>query len=476
MNTENDVILGFIDKILLDPTCRLDVTYWRDFSIDFNSNSKFKPMCLNELGDLKNEKLENQPILREDYYTFKVTYTGNVVLKEPVQYEDVGKNRKVVKTGDIVFSRINCCRGAIGIVKDYQDNAICTNETHIFTVTSPEVDSRYLHIILRHPYYQDKILSRCTGASLERKRFHEDELLNFEVPIPPHKKQLELINKVLEHDELIKRSNDRIEQLRVERNSYILKELGIELFFNQPNENMYALNVSDVLSNDYSRLDFEHNRPSLSKMINKINLCTHPIKKISDIISHKIESGQSPEGGIYSTKGIIFLRGGNIAENGIDLSSHEYITPEFHEKLKRSQLKGNEVLVTIAGTIGKTGFNDKISNANVNQAIAILRLKNGVLPLYVSSFLNSDGGLIQFAKHRHDFGTPNINTTELGNLIIPLPHLKIQEKIVDKIKDFESKIKNEKEKCIDNKRVRSEIITEFLIGEKNYQDVLEKLK
>jgi type I restriction enzyme S subunit len=77
------------------------------------------------------------------------------------------------------------------------------------------------------------------------------------------------------------------------------------------------------------------------------------------------------------------------------LTNHEYITSEFHESLKRSQLKGNEVLVTIAGTIGRAGVNTKVEDGNINQAIAILRLNKKMNPFFLSAFLNSDAGRIQ---------------------------------------------------------------------------------
>jgi len=150
------------------------------------------------------------------------------------------------------------------------------------------------------------------------------------------------------------------------------------------------------------------------------------------------------------------------------MSNHEYVTNEFHEQLKRSQLSGNEVLVTIAGTIGRAGVNlsiegrrlvAQLKRGNINQAIAIIRLNNKMLPLFLSAFLNSDGGQIQFSKFRHDFGTPNINTTELADIRIPLPPKIIQKMIVSKIIDFEKQILKAKVKCKKNEKKKSEIIT-----------------
>ena len=477
MNTNKDYIVRYIDEIISDPTYRLDVIYWKDFAIDFNKNSQFQTIPLGKIGELRLATIKDQPMIKEVHYTFKTTYDGRVVLKDPKNTKDIDITKfKVCKKGDLIFSRINCCRGAIGIIKEFQDDSICTNETHIFNVTHPDVDVRYLHIILRHPYYQDRILSQSTGASLERVRFLDTALSSFEVPIPPYETQLDLINQIKRHDEVIKNNHEKIEQLKIERNHYIMKELGIDLVFIKGDEDFYGLSISNVVSNSDYRLDFEHNKPSFDLMIDKLNKGKYPLIKISDILSEPIKSGSTPDGGIYPTKGVTFLQGGNIIENGIDLSDHEFISIEFHEKLKRSQLVGNEVLVTIAGTIGRAGINNEITEGNINQAIAILRLKNEMLPLFLSSFLNSDGGKVQFSKYRHDFGTPNINTTELAKLSIPLPPLPIQEKITEEIIKVEKKISIAKSVRNQNKKEKSEIITEFLIGKKKYKNILERLK
>ena len=477
MNTNKNIVVRYIDEICEDSTTRLDVTYWKDFGIDFNKYSQFETMPLGSLGEFCYEFIEQQPIIKEEYHTFKIKYTGNVVLKDLKPISDIKTNQlKLIKTGDLVFSRINCCRGSIGIVEDYQNNSICTNETHVFRVTSPKVDARYLHIILRHPYYQDLILSQCTGASLERKRISDTALGAFEIPIPLHQKQLELINKVNQHNDLIKKNTNEIERLKIERNKYVLTELGIDLVFVEGDENLYGLSPSNINDNSDFRLDFEYNKPSFDNMIGKIYESTYPIVKIQNLISEPIKGGNSPKGGIYPTKGIVFLRAGEIIENGIDLSNHEYITQEFHDSLKRSKIKGNEVLITIAGTIGRAGVNDKVIDGNINQAVAILKTNDDVLPLYLSAFVNSDAGQVQFAKNRHDFGTPNINTTELAEIIVPLPSLPIQENIVAEVTKYENKINKAKESSVHSNKFKSEIITEFLIGSKNYKNALERMK
>ena len=53
------------------------------------------------------------------------------------------------------------------------------------------------------------------------------------------------------------------------------------------------------------------------------------------------------------------------------------IKKETHERLLRSQLTQNDILFTIAGTLGRVGLVQKDqAPSNTNQAISIIRLKN----------------------------------------------------------------------------------------------------
>ncbi len=255
-----------IEDILLDPTNRLDVLYWKKFAIDLNDKTKFSLSILDNLGDVIEDTIQNESPQKEKYYTFKITYTGRVELSHLIENTQKIQNMKIVKKGNLVFSRINCCRGAIGIVQDFQENAICTNETHIFKVTNPKVDTRYLQIILRHPYYQDKMLSECTGLSLERMRFSEDALKTFEVPVPSLHTQISLIKKILNIDLKIKSAKSRIAKIQHKRNKSVLSQLGILLSFSEEKGQQYSLSIYDIHENPAMRLDFEHNRPSFNKI------------------------------------------------------------------------------------------------------------------------------------------------------------------------------------------------------------------
>ena len=95
-------------------------------------------------------------------------------------------------------------------------------------------------------------------------------------------------------------------------------------------------------------------------------------------ICEKISKGTTPRGEDgYTEEGVNFLRVENIGNNNsIDLSRVKYISENTHNGfLKRSILKEKDILISIAGTLGKTAIvkNEDLP-ANINQAISFVRL------------------------------------------------------------------------------------------------------
>ncbi len=138
-------------------------------------------------------------------------------------------------------------------------------------------------------------------------------------------------------------------------------------------------------------------------------------------------------------EGIGFLRAENVAGlDIIDKSNLSYIDEETHNGyLKRSILKENDILITIAGTLGRTGLvRDDDLPLNANQAVSIVRLIdiNEVNLLYLIYALNSP--IIQKAltTQKKITAIPNLTLEIISNCIIPMPPLSEQIRIVEAIK------------------------------------------
>ena len=91
-----------------------------------------------------------------------------------------------------------------------------------------------------------------------------------------------------------------------------------------------------------------------------------------------VTKGTTPTsiGRTFTRSGISFLKAETISENGETIPEKvAYIDATTHALMKRSQLNGNDVLISIAGVLGRVGLVEEYYlPANTNQALAIIRL------------------------------------------------------------------------------------------------------
>ncbi len=160
-------------------------------------------------------------------------------------------------------------------------------------------------------------------------------------------------------------------------------------------------------------------------------------------ISSQITKGTTPRGGnvSYSDKGVGFLRAENIAGlDVLDKSNLKYIDEKTHMgALRRSILEANDILITIAGTLGRTAIvRDNDLPLNANQAVSMIRLVNAksVSLKYIVIALN--GPMIQriLTKQRKVTAIPNLTLEIIRDCLIPLPPLAEQKRIVAKLEEI----------------------------------------
>ena len=104
-------------------------------------------------------------------------------------------------------------------------------------------------------------------------------------------------------------------------------------------------------------------------------------------------------------------------QNGeVSVSNFNYIKKEVHNGvLKRTKLKENDVLFSIAGTVGRSAIFKHKFQANINQAIAILRFdETKMLRNYLVVFFNSFLGNEFISKYSRQGVQTNLNLQEVG--------------------------------------------------------------
>ncbi|WP_373485063.1 restriction endonuclease subunit S [Acetobacterium malicum] len=158
------------------------------------------------------------------------------------------------------------------------------------------------------------------------------------------------------------------------------------------------------------------------------------VVKINDIANY-VGSGTTPRGGadVYKTEGITFIRSQNVYPNKLVLDDVVYIDEATNEKMKRTILQDNDVLLNITGaSIGRTAvLPSGFGRSNVNQHVCIIRLKEFFLPIYLSQFINSSFGRKQIDSYNGGSSREGLNFKQVRDILVTAPPLPEQRRIAE---------------------------------------------
>lgn len=101
-----------------------------------------------------------------------------------------------------------------------------------------------------------------------------------------------------------------------------------------------------------------------------------------------------------------------------------------------SQLSRGDVLFAIVGaTIGKVSFYAYEREANINQAVCGVRLKNSVVPEYIVAFFQTNLGQQMLERAKRPVARANINLEEIGQMVFPHVVYETQKQVVHLLKE-----------------------------------------
>jgi type I restriction enzyme S subunit len=159
-----------------------------------------------------------------------------------------------------------------------------------------------------------------------------------------------------------------------------------------------------------------------------------PSTRLADLCE-VITKGTTPTtlGFGFVDKGIRFLRAQNVGNGQVDYESNTlFIDDRTHEALGRSLIHPGDVLLSIAGTIGRSGIVP--ANApvlNCNQAVAIIRPNRLVFRPFLRHWLETADAQAQMRGATVTGTISNLSLTQIGNLLILLPPLIEQQRIAE---------------------------------------------
>lgn len=315
-----------------------------------------------------------------------------IVLRDEVNGTEIKtKKQQAARTGEFLVAEIDAKVGGFGIVPPELDGAVVSSHYFLFEIDKTKCLKEWLNWFVRYNSLEEQTKAQ---GSTNYAAIRPNDVLNFEIPLPPLTEQ----RRIVGHIESLARQVNEAQRLREEAE----KETDA---------------LTSAISKEYFAID------------NGIN-----VSKLGDI-STRLTKGESPnwQGFSYQDNGVIFVRSENVLWGELNLSSPTYISVEFHNKLSRSKLNTGDVLINLVGaSIGRTCVvPSTIGDANVNQAVGVISPNSDVLDSnYLMHFLLNP--LAQYVIHggKVETARPNISLGDLRELLIPVPPLDEQQRIV----------------------------------------------
>lgn len=297
---------------------------------------------------------------------------------------------------------------------------------YVEIIDREELDLMYFY------YFADRLDVSSISQKGVKPGVNRNDYLNLDFPLPPYNEQKRIVEKL---DALLTSIDTAIEHLQdsVTLQNNLLQS-ALDGRFASIDERMTIESLAEVKGG--KRL------PKGEKLSDEVT--EHPYIRVAD----------------FTDRGTI------------DLSGIKYISKEIHEQIKRYVISKDDLYISIAGTIGKTGFvSPELDGANLTENAAKLVIKDkrqlGLSYLYLFTLtldFSAQAGLAT-----KTVAQPKLALTRLSKIEIPMCSMEEQKALVVTIEALKSKIHDAEEvllaKIEDLKNLKASILDSAFKGE-----------
>lgn len=150
-----------------------------------------------KLGDLLIRSGEAaQPAADVEYKEITIRLWGKGVIERGrISGAAVNGRRFIARKDLFIASRIDARNGAMGVVPEFLDGALVTNDFPLFEVNQELLQPQYMGWLCRTPAFVD-LCARASEGTTNRVRLKEDEFLQLEIQIPDTKEQKKIVARI----------------------------------------------------------------------------------------------------------------------------------------------------------------------------------------------------------------------------------------------------------------------------------------
>ena len=364
---------------------------------------------------------------------------------ERQSWVQASKNHTKFSDGDVAFAKISpCFENRKSFIAQGLPNGIGGGTTELIVLRQGEMLPEYTYYLVLDQRFIATGKASYKGT-VGQQRVQSDVIKNYFVPVPPYPEQQRIVEKIEQAFSAL----DSIDALQAKYadNLAVLKSKLIDAAIrgkltNQLPEDGTAEELYRQIQAEKDELA-EKGELYREKTIKKISPEEIPYAIPQNWIwtrlgelSKVITKGSSPkwQGVNYTDadNGILFITSENVGNGRMLFDKRKYVQEQFNEIHPSSILQKGDILTNIVGaSIGRTAlFDEDTDNANTNQAVCIVRLINKDVSAYILRYLCSNGAIQLMIGKVVDTARANLSLTSISNLMVPLPPLAEQQRIV----------------------------------------------
>ena len=396
----------------------------------------------------------------------------NCVLWDNVPYcliDENDINTYLLKVNDILFARTGGTVGKSFLVEEVPEKAIYAGYL-IRTRYSSLLNPRYMKSFMESQLYWEQLKNGTIATA--QPNCNGKTLAKMLLPIPPTKEQDRIVKKLTQLSSFLDNyglCQDRLnllnEEIKEQLKKSILQEAIQGKLVPQLAEEGTAQDLLEQIKKEKLNLVKEGK-------LKKSALATSVIFRGDDnkyweksgdsivCIDEEIPFGIPSSwswcrlGNIASVKGgkripvgeklttentgHMYIRVADMKENTVKTDDIHYISESIYQKIKSYTISTEDLYITVAGTIGSVGEIPKVfDNANLTENADKIVFR-GICKKFLMHCLLSNFVQSQIKKCTTKVGQPKLAIVRIEDLLIPLPPIKEQYRIVHKIEQTAS--------------------------------------
>ncbi len=442
----------------------------------------YKTVRISEFLHRRKETVFIKPDVEYDLVTVKMHHKG-VVLREKKRGSQIGSTMFRISKGQFILSGIDARNGAFGVVPDFLEGAIITNDFWCFDVDEAVVKRDFFYWLTNTPLFLDACIKSSKGET-QRVRLQKDLFFDFEFSIPSIDEQgaflrrIEMANRgfVELNYELLNQSDN----LTMLRQTLLKEAIEGKLTAEWRKQNSHLVSGDNHAIKIVEKIRSERNCHIKDGKIRK----EEPLLSITDDDKpfalpngwawcrlgeiSKIERGISPEYCVVSDYRILNQK--CVRWNRIEPEWSKPILTTWFKDLGRENLTCvNDVLVnsTGEGTIGRSGIiTSEMEGFPFDTHVLRISPSKETVPEFLMYFINSIYGQAQVSELK---GAKTTKQTELGvgnlrSFIFPVAPKEEQRIIVNRVNGVLARI-DEMENQVFDRTKQVELLKQSVLRE-----------